>query len=352
MEKGIHFFLGANSGGGFSSLYDQLLDHRFSDLVIIKGGPGCGKSTLMRYVADAAQKQGQTVHFIHCSGDPDSLDGIILPQVNAAFVDGTSPHVLEPRYTAVHERYLDLSPCYDLAGVKGERGEIVRQSDAYRAAYASAYRVLRALSALEEERQNCLTAALDRSRLLRRAEGIATRELGSKKRGGGGAASVFFDGVSCKGEIAYITDNISDYEKVYVLDDAASLAHPMLELLKERAVAAGEKVLLGRHPLHPQKLRHLLIPSRSLAFVTGESGGEAYRRVRLTAMAETALSREEKARLRLLRRVQKSLAEEAVQELKAAKAAHDALEQSYHPYVDFAAVAALAQREAERILGA
>ena len=44
----LHFFLGANSEEGFSSLYEQLLGGRFDDLLILKGGAGSGKSTFMR----------------------------------------------------------------------------------------------------------------------------------------------------------------------------------------------------------------------------------------------------------------------------------------------------------------
>ncbi|MBQ5739406.1 MAG: hypothetical protein IIV78_03240, partial [Oscillospiraceae bacterium] len=83
----------------------------------------------------------------------------------------------------------------------------------------------------------------------------------------------------------------------------------------------------------------------SLAFVTG--GENAYRRVRLDAAAEGTLSRGEKAHLRLLRRLCRELEQEAVKALAAAKAAHDTLEALYHPYVDFAAVSALAEREAK-----
>ena len=46
--KPVYFFLGANSEEGFFSLYDQLLGGRLDDLMILKGGPGCGKSTFMR----------------------------------------------------------------------------------------------------------------------------------------------------------------------------------------------------------------------------------------------------------------------------------------------------------------
>ena len=45
--KPVYFFLGANSEEGFFSLYDQLLGGRLDDLMILKGGPGCGKSTFI-----------------------------------------------------------------------------------------------------------------------------------------------------------------------------------------------------------------------------------------------------------------------------------------------------------------
>ena len=79
----LHFFLGANSGEGFYSLYDQLLNGRFDDLLILKGGPGCGKSTFMRRAGAAMEQVGERVVYINCSGDPDSLDGAIFLCGNA-----------------------------------------------------------------------------------------------------------------------------------------------------------------------------------------------------------------------------------------------------------------------------
>lgn len=93
----IQYFLGANSPTGFYSLYDQLLPpEQASAIYILKGGPGCGKSTLMRRVAALAQEAGEPVEHILCSGDPDSLDAILLPGKKAALVDGTAPHDTAP----------------------------------------------------------------------------------------------------------------------------------------------------------------------------------------------------------------------------------------------------------------
>lgn len=94
-EPQVCFFLGANSPSGFYSLYDQLMDPaRARDIFILKGGPGCGKSSLMGRVGKAAAEKGLAVEYIACSGDPDSLDAVILPQLDAAIVDGTAPHAV------------------------------------------------------------------------------------------------------------------------------------------------------------------------------------------------------------------------------------------------------------------
>lgn len=97
----VRFFLGANSPGGFYSLYDQLIDPaQAEEIYILKGGPGCGKSSLMHRVAEAVEAHGLSVEYIDCSGDPDSLDAIVIPQLKTALVDGTAPHVVEPDFPA------------------------------------------------------------------------------------------------------------------------------------------------------------------------------------------------------------------------------------------------------------
>ena len=107
--KHTHFFLGANSAEGFYGLYDQLLDARLYDLIILKGTPGCGKSTFMRRAAAALEERGLESVYIHCSGDPDSLDGVIFPAIGTAIVDGTAPHGMD---TLGHRcAYLPCSCC-------------------------------------------------------------------------------------------------------------------------------------------------------------------------------------------------------------------------------------------------
>jgi hypothetical protein len=107
--KHTHFFLGANSAEGFYGLYEQLLDAKLYDLITLKGGPACGKSTFMRRAAAAMEERGLESVYIHCSGDPDSLDGVFFPAIGTAIVDGTAPHGMD---TLGHRcAYLSCSAC-------------------------------------------------------------------------------------------------------------------------------------------------------------------------------------------------------------------------------------------------
>ncbi len=99
MAQVTHFFAGANSGDGFQNLFSEIVDLEDTyDLMVLKGGPGVGKATFMREIGRSMEEAGTPVEYLWCSGDPDSLDGVVLPELRCAVVDGTSPHVVEPRY--------------------------------------------------------------------------------------------------------------------------------------------------------------------------------------------------------------------------------------------------------------
>ena len=93
--KDISVFLGANTSRGFRSLYEEAVSGLAPErLYVLKGSAGCGKSGLMKRIADHAAERGRSVIRVLCSGDPDSLDGVALPELGFAFFDGTSPFKL------------------------------------------------------------------------------------------------------------------------------------------------------------------------------------------------------------------------------------------------------------------
>lgn len=105
-QQELDFFLGALSPTGFSSYYTQVVkDAETQTSALLKAGPGCGKSTLLRRIAAHLEEQGETVELIHCSSDPDSLDGVICGARKFSVVDATRRTA---RYinTLFHEEYI------------------------------------------------------------------------------------------------------------------------------------------------------------------------------------------------------------------------------------------------------
>lgn len=93
----VSFFLGGNTAQGFYSLADRIIEPSEADAIyILKGGAGCGKSSLMKKIAQRAEERGSAAHRFYCSGDPESLDAVLLPDQKVMLVDGTAPHGAAP----------------------------------------------------------------------------------------------------------------------------------------------------------------------------------------------------------------------------------------------------------------
>lgn len=352
MTQTANFFLGANSGEGFQSLYSGMVDlDETRDFLVLKGGPGVGKSTFMKQLGKAAQEAGQRVEYIWCSGDPDSLDAVLLPDCRAAVADGTSPHVIEPRYPAAVDRYVNLGQFYDVDALKSHRLEVVTHTEAYQAAYQRAFHCLKAARQVEADADARMRETMDWTKLDRRITGIIAREFRRKGNEAGKTTLRFLGSMTHKGYVWRFDSVEALCPRIYELADRWELGGAALVRLREAAAAAGWDTISCPNPEDPGQLQHLLVPGLGLAFVTTSEDcpypGKPDRRIRLDAMAQI----KDRPRIRFARRMTVALREEALAALKEAKASHDALEAVYHPYVDFDGVAALAQEETARILG-
>ena len=351
MAQVTNFFVGANSGDGFQNLFPELVDLEDTyDLMVLKGGPGVGKNTFMREIGRIMEQAGTAVEYLWCSGDPDSLDGVALPEIRCAVVDGTSPHVVEPQYPAAVDRYVDLGRFYDLTAAKAAVEEVKDRTRAYKAAYIRAYHSLKAARQVELDAVASVKKRFDMNRAERRVEGVLTREL--RRSGGerGRTTRRFLGSITHKGCIWRFDSVDVLCPKVYEFADSWELAGPALSQLHDTAVKNGWDTIACLAPEEPSRIEHLLIPALGLAFVTSrpgmDYGKKPYRRIRLDAMTEA----EGKARLRFQTRMAALLREEGIGALKEAKANHDKLEAVYNPYVDFDGVRALAALETGRLL--
>ena len=350
-KQRTEYFLGANSAEGFVSLYDQWVDQKtIQAFYVIKGGAGCGKSTLMGRVAAWMEQEGYEVEYIRCSGDPDSLDGIRIPEKGAAMVDGTSPHEMDPAYTGATGHYIDLGAGYDRTGLFAIREEIVAAVQAYRTCYPAAYRCIRTAKESWDRGRKPLRTQETLEKTAKRAESILKRELKGTREGRGTGCRRFLGGVTCQGKV-FLEGTVQNLcREGYEIRDDYGLAGELLACLEQGFLERGYDVIACPSGVEPGRLAHLLIPDRALAFVTGKVTGAAFRTIRTESLVEKQALQEGKSFLRLSNRVAEELLKEGMEHLARAKENHDRLEQLYRPYVDFSLAEEMAEKIAREIL--
>lgn len=134
-----NYYPGGNTVSGFHSFYESNLQG-LERLYILKGGPGTGKSSLMIGIGKEWVEKGYNIELLHCSSDNNSIDGVIIPALKVGIVDGTAPHVIEPKAPGAVEEYINLGEAWDSQKLRFHKKEIQsltgRISDNFQKAYA------------------------------------------------------------------------------------------------------------------------------------------------------------------------------------------------------------------------
>lgn len=341
-------YLGANSPVGFYSLYQQAMES-VGESWIIKGSPGCGKSTFMKHIAKGL---GNTyLELFKCSSDPQSLDGILIPSLSTAYFDGTSPHILEPEYPGAVGNYINLGDFIDHEAMKSRAEELRVLFAQYKSHYPEAYTRLKTARDLLDDRLALVCKSVDFEKLCKRTRGIISREIGKPGNKKGKLSSRFLSSVSFMGHTGELEQIPARYKRVYRLESQYELTRFVTPLIMDAALAAGKDVVACFDPMNPNgSPEHILISELSLAFVTSSDisyNGPYVRNIRLDSYIKDLKS--DRARIRFNKRTASCLIDEAVVSMAKAKAVHDEIELIYKDYVDYDGVSALAQKHLDRL---
>ena len=109
-------FASANGYSGFRSYFDEIFGIFSLDRVfVLKGGPGTGKSTLLRKLGEKYKAYGVSCESFLCSSDPNSLDAILLKKDKrrVAILDGTAPHQTDAKLPGAKDALINLAESID-----------------------------------------------------------------------------------------------------------------------------------------------------------------------------------------------------------------------------------------------
>ena len=261
------FFLGANSENGFVSYFKQLQEQdRSMQLLILKGGPGSGKSTLMKKVLRFAEEKGHILEIIPCASDPDSLDAFIDYTAGFSMMDGTSPHTEDPTIPGARHHILYTGALWDSRKLSEKYDEIKKLTDDVGACHKGATSYIRAAASLLSENKQYAKDFLRKKETIDFAEKVISHLSGGKS---GVETKRLLSAVSV-GEIKQFTDTVSFYaDKIYIIEDSFGAASDFI--MKTVAFSArlkGENYIYCPCSVMPDKCDHLIFPESRTALVT------------------------------------------------------------------------------------
>ncbi len=339
LSNTVDFFLGAVGAKGFHGYFRELDREPGIQMHLIKAGPGCGKSTLMRKLSQASPLP---VEHIHCSSDPDSLDGVIFQTPYAAVIDATAPHVLEPEYPGAAQQVIDLYHTMNADILTAQQGEIVALFYQCKALQERAARYISTAANLLEDIRRSALPVLDLAKLERYSDRLAHRYL-PHTDGVGSERIRLLSAITPKGHMVfYNTVSVLAARKV-VLHDAYSAAAPLiLKRLRQHALDRGYEIITCPCPIHPDTIDHLFIPALNLAFLTSNSWHtmcfDEQKNIHCTRFEQNDTLKHCKKRLRFNRKAAEELLHQASIAQQEAKHQHDCLENYYKSAIEFSQV--------------
>lgn len=142
---------GTNTPDGVTNHVKTLIEpikHR----VYIKGRAGTGKSVFMRNVLRACKRYGFDVELYRCSFDPNSIDMLIIRDLDYCLFDSTPPHEFFP--TRDSDEVIDL---YEEAVASGTdekyASKIAQLTNAYKAEMKKGLNKLKETKRLDDQRE-------------------------------------------------------------------------------------------------------------------------------------------------------------------------------------------------------
>lgn len=331
------YFLGGSSPTGFRTKFGEQIGKTGYYTYILKGGPGTGKSTLMKKLAENFSDSKATLY--RCSSDLNSLDAVVIEDKKIIVVDGTAPHVFDPVYPGVSQEIINLGQFWDKSKLLEHGDEIKRKSNENQKYHKTVRCYIEAISSLNSDIFFYGEGCLDKLKLSAYTDRLSKKLLPKSNPVSKGKRE--FQQLSAFTQENYKTLPIKgDYSGYYIKDDYFAGGDFFLRRLADILTDNGYDIIISEcNMLYNTVYEHLICEQLGIFFVTGNflnkimpeneniiNFARFYEREKLSA---------KKQRLNFNKKAVSELAEEGAECLKTALAIHDELEKYYIEAIDF-----------------
>ncbi len=333
MENYKKYFLAANSCEGFLSYFGNSYNPKDGwRCYIIKGGPGTGKSSFMKKVAVFAESKGEEYILCPCSSDPKSLDAVILPNKKTVILDGTAPHVIDPAYPAVCEEILNFGQFWNSDKLENT-DRVIEITDQNKALHKSVSKYLKAAGQIMLDSYKLALSCTKKAEVKAFSDKLIKKHI-PKKNGIPYEWVRFIGGITPEGIISYPETVTNECDNIIVISDRyRACSNIIMNEVRNYCLINGYEIITLKNPFLPSVIiDHIIIPELNLAFVTETEDlyfNTSARRIHSRRFTSNKLLHSNTERLKLNKKITKSLLATATGILKEAKAVHDKLEKHY-----------------------
>lgn len=349
-----NFYPGGNTAVGFYSLFDSALEG-MKRVIIIKGGPGTGKSTLIRSVGLAMVDRGYDVEFLNCASDNGSLDGVIVPAGRVAVVDGTAPHIIDPKYPGAVDEIVNLGDHWNAAHLKRHRKEIVETTIGIGSLFAQAYEHLKRAKRIEEDWEKVISRSME----FKEVDSLTERLVGEIFHTSPRVRHLFAGALTPEGAANFIENLTEDCERRYIIKGSpGSGKSTLIDQVAKAAVSRGYDVDLFHCAFDPESLDMVIIHCLRTAVIDGSYPHEFEPKracdyvIDLMQFADMKVLEAHKDEVTEMEARFTAALSEGLEKICQAKELHDHLETFYVEAMDFNGVDDTGLRVLEKVLDA
>lgn len=352
-----NYYAGGNTARGFHSLYDSNLQG-LERLFILKGGPGTGKSTLMKNIGNEWKEKGYEIEFLHCSSDNNSIDGVIIPALKVGIVDGTAPHVIEPKTPGAVEEYINLGAAWDAKALVGEKKNIQRLTNQISASFNLAYSTFKQALDVHDDWEKIYIENMDFEKADQLTNKLIQSFFGKLKiNKQSDIRHRFLGAATPKGAVDFVPNLTEDIEKRYFIKGRPGSGKSTM--LKKLAAAAEERGIdaeVYHCGFDPNSLDMVIFRELGIAifdstapheYFPDRDSDEIIDMYELLITPGTDEAYEDK--IKPIAESYKGKMKEAISYLARAKELHDHLEGIYVPAMNFAVVDHIQEKISEEI---
>ncbi|WP_418791577.1 PRK06851 family protein [Phosphitispora sp. TUW77] len=262
-------FPGGNTSQGFYSYYDNIIEPDAKRIFVIKGGPGVGKSTLMRAIGETMFDKGYSVEFHCCSSDNSSLDGVCIPEIGIAMLDGTAPHVVDPKNPGAVDEIVHLGDFWDENLLRKNKSAILKTNHLVGRFFQMAYFALKEAKVIRDEWESYITEAMSFAGVNAVTLKISKEIFSDVKPDFSRPAKarhLFASAITPDGSINYLDTILQDIRKLYIIKgEPGSGKAALIAKLTDQAAGLGLDSEQYHCSLIPQNIDVLVIPKLSAA---------------------------------------------------------------------------------------